>query len=221
MEENPFRESLECLRGMIARLDVPEECRATLDSETRQFVTAAISACLTNIRSQPADGTPGLESLLDYRRRTSGAMYGTFAQVLNLSHALDGERSRRVAELLTCWGVAVQVLDDLVDLTWDYQQDPNNVMWTLLAADPAEHSKIAALAEGRRVFIPPVLREKAPRTEKRLSDLMETYLGDIRSVEPTSLAINDGVNTIRSAFSALLSPMAGLWVRGLMSISAT
>lgn len=144
--------------------------------------------CLAVCRNRSSQSGLGsnLEEVLAKKEATVGGLFRIWASLLCTlycdgirSHCADSSR-----EILASVGMAIQVIDDMLDLPVDYASDVDNIVYELLKETPEE----LAVAEdhlhstswehldwvwaGRNL----------PRTWKRAADLLNDYLGHIKKV---------------------------------------
>ena len=220
-DDPPFRHDFDTLLSASQALCPRSECRVAMDRTIRDFVSTATDACSEDIAANPAqDANARIQTLLVYREQTSGEMYRCFGRLLNLVHDVPPGRAALAEQLLARWAVAVQVLDDMLDATWDFPHEPNNIVWALLSAYPAEDEAMKHLVAEGKVFIPSQLRSHAPQAARHLDLVFDGYLAQIRALDVTDRAVRESAASVQHAYDGLCSPAAPVWLRFLMKLGA-
>jgi hypothetical protein len=192
------------LVALVGEAGVPKKSKRLIIEAIHSFRTQAIRTCTANARLLSSQRLP-LASLLAYREATSGLMYMVFARVLNLLHDIPPEKGRKAEEVMACWGLAAQVLDDLGDVQADYRHDQNNILWTVIHNYPDERETLAWTVSSNSAFAVAWLPSICPRSYREVENFMEQYLGRMIAIDPQSLALRQTAIDFRSALQSLSS----------------
>jgi len=138
---------------------------------------------LPTIRQWMASEKMTLADIQDYKETVTGELYLTWSRMLGHIFEVDEQLSENAARIISRYGMATQVVDDITDAKQDYLVSSPNVFLGIAAGHPVEYKRLIHHISKResKYMHWPWLRKNVPQSFEQTISLIHAYLADIRT----------------------------------------
>lgn len=131
------------LLSHVQALDIPHRNKRSLCRYIWHYREDSLSICQNALRRK----TNTFSSVFNDKDQTAGVLFQTWAKILCLLYLneVSSEPARSSQEILQKTGMAIQVVDDMMDLPKDHAANVSNLFFELLKETPLELLKAEEL----------------------------------------------------------------------------
>lgn len=122
------------LLGRIAGASLPADIKSNLTKELIDFEITCQDIC----RKNSAEPIKTLQSVLVHKENTVGALFEEWASFLNLAYEVSPENHHHVSRIFWNTGMALQMLDDTLDVPIDLENETDNVFLCIVKENKKE-----------------------------------------------------------------------------------
>ena len=82
--------------------------------------------------------TSNVEYVIRDKEKTVGELYGIWAEILSILYDVPADLTDSARSIMKNAGMAIQVLDDMTDMPFDWKSDVDNIFYAYLKLVPEE-----------------------------------------------------------------------------------
>lgn len=159
--------------------DLPRECKRDVSRKICEYRRGCLSICREAATQPDLD----LAGVLHLKEMTVGSLWELWANLLGMLYCegVSPQHINTSQQIVRNAGMALQVMDDMLDLPIDYASDVHNIFYHLLKETPVElRAAIAHLSHISWKHLDWAwARQNLPTTCKKAAHLIRRYLGHI------------------------------------------
>lgn len=178
-----------CIQEMdncISKLSLPESEIAKIEDLRTTFNEESLDVT----RNALDRFNPNADEIIQDKEKTVGELFKVWVEILNILYKVPSELADSSPSIMLYAGMAVQVLDDMTDLPFDYRSNVDNIFHEFLKAEPDEMKK--AEQHIREITWDHLdsawAKENLPKTFDKAYALTEYYLEKIPAISRNQTA---------------------------------
>ena len=195
--KNITRSLVSLLRRKIEDLPVPQQTKIELVKvfqDYRRKVTTAF------IEEGVSGHDVSLVVVLKQREGITGTVYVTLIRMLNLVHDIEPFLARKIERIFACWGLSLQVSDDILDFT-DDQDNIQNLIVSIARKYPGEKD----CWQVKRRVTQGWAKRKAPLILRETRQVLESYFRKMLDIDLKHPVTQVMIVISRAIFRSVLS----------------
>lgn len=133
---------------------------------------------------RPAELIPRVEQI-------SGRSAASLMRIFNIVHNVPSDVARRVEDIFFQWGIAYQIVDDLMDVDRDWNDNIYNLVISFLSENEDEMQRFIESKRRQQIRTPSWWIRNAPETHAAIRSLFDRYISNLGALDPNSKVVRD------------------------------
>lgn len=182
---------------LFRRLD--DICENTNDRDHLSgLVNTYLDQNLVAFRRWMSSETMTLNEIEAFKETTTGGLYATWSRILGGLFHLPDELSLQAARIVSRFGMAIQVVDDIADAGQDYLVHSANIFLGIATDMPAEYDHLISHIENidYKYLQLSWVKKNMPGSYARSIDLICSYVEEINAISRQTQVTDELINLI-------------------------
>lgn len=155
---------------------------------------------------RPAELIPRVEQI-------SGRTAATLMRVFNIVHDVSPEVAEHLESIFFQWAMAFQIVDDLIDVGYDWRNNVYNLAVAFLYENEHEKQRFIESERRRQIRSPNWWIRNAPETHTAIRALFDRYINSLLAIDSNNKVVQD----LRAMTCAGLQIAPYPWIQKLQS----